>query len=126
MARNQIDCGFASFSKFPSAPLTMYFVHSKHLLYGIVVSGLVANGFTEVLEDERSDTRMLRDDAARTIQRYIREFVERRRFRNEVAMAKKDAKRRGTYPNPDSESVIFATDDVKEAFKAPWPLPPGE
>lgn len=62
-----------------------------------ISAGLVANGFTEILEDQRSDRRLARGDAAETIQRFVRDFIERRRFLREVAMAKKDAKRRGTY-----------------------------
>ena len=49
-----------------------------------VPSGLVANGFTDILEEQRSKVRGTRAEATRTIQRYLRGYIQRKRFRKSV------------------------------------------
>jgi len=82
-------------------PLIDYTIHGRIVCFAIVMcavaviavpSGLVANGFTEILKDHRKDHRSVRHDAVKKIQKQLRGFVVRCKLRriieSEVSLAK--------------------------------------
>ena len=82
-----------------------------------VPQGLIANGFTETLEETRSKTRRRKVIASITIQRMMRGFVQRRHFKRLVRKVKAIKRIEIALESRDIEELLNAVRDAKYFVK---------